>query len=180
MKTKLFLLSCFLFYSIEAYTQSAIFKAESGIFEIARQGTTEDLQAVLKNDPEAIYYKSTSGFYPLTISCYNGNLEVATALAHQVRDINEYSTSGTPLMAAVFKNYLDITKMLLDLDADVDIVDANGNTALHYAVRFSYVEIIRLLIAKGADIELEDNKGFSPLHYAELDKNEIIMNLLKN
>ena len=83
-------------------------------------------------------------------------------------------------MAAVFKNYLDITKMLLDLDADVDIVDANGNTALHYAVRFSYVEIIRLLIAKGADIELEDNKGFSPLHYAELDKNEIIMNLLKN
>ena len=180
MKTKLFVIICLLYNSIEANAQSGIFKSESDVFEIARKGTTEDLQNLLKNTPEAIYYESSSGFTPLTIACYNGNLEVATVLANQVRDINVNSSSGTPLMAAVFKNYVDIAKMLLDLDADVNMADANGNTALHFAVRFSYIEIVKLLIAKNADINLVDNKGFSPRYYAELDKNEIIMNLLKN
>jgi ankyrin repeat protein len=179
MRTKLFIIICLLYNSIEANAQSEIFKTESDIFDIARKGTTEDLQNLLKNSPEAIYYESASGFTPLTIACYNGNLEVATVLAHRVRDINAISSFGTPLMAAVFKNYVDITKMLLDLDADVNIADSNGNTALHYAVRFSYIEIVKLLISKNADIKLKDNKGFSPREYAELDKNEIIINLLK-
>lgn len=180
MKTKLFVIICLLNTSIEVNSQNGIFKSESTIFEIARKGTADDLQNLLENNPEAIYYESASGFTPLTIACYNGNLEVATALAQLVRDINVNSSSGTPLMAAVFKNNIDITKMLLDLGADANITDSSGNTALHFAVRFSYIDIVKLLIANGAEINLKDNKGFSPRHYAELDKNEIIINLIKN
>ena len=180
MKTKLFVIICLIYNSVDASAQSGIFKSDSDIFEIARKGTTEDLLNLLKNHPEAIYYESSSGFTPLTIACYNGNLEVATTLANQVRDINVNSTSGTPLMAAVFKNYVNIAKMLLDLDADVNIADSNGNSALHFAVRFAYLDLIKLLVSNGANINLKDNRGSSPRQYAELDKNEIIMNLLKN
>jgi len=179
MKIKLFIIIYLLYHSIEANAQSGILKSESDIFEISRKGTGEDLQTLLKNNPEAIYYESANGFTPLTIACYNGNLEVATSLAKQVRDINVNSSSGTPLMAAVYKNYVDIAKMLLNLKADVNIADTNGNTALHYAVRFVYLDLIKLLVSYGADINLKDNKGFSPWRYAELDNNEIIINLLK-
>jgi len=154
--------------------------AQSGIFEIARQGCVEDLQDILKNNPEEINYKNTSGFTPLTLASYNHNVEVATLLAKHVKNINANSDSGTALMAAVFKNDIDISKMLLDLGADPNIADPNGTVALHYATRLSNEGIIKLLVAYGADVNLEDNKGFSALDYALQDNNEPILQILKN
>ncbi|MCK5400446.1 MAG: ankyrin repeat domain-containing protein, partial [Flavobacteriaceae bacterium] len=61
--------------------------AQSGVFEIARYGCVEDLQYVLKDYPEVINYKNASGFTPLTLACYNGNIEVATLLAKNVENI---------------------------------------------------------------------------------------------
>lgn len=130
MKTSLFQIICFLIISINV-------NAQSGVFEIARHGCVEDLQYVLKNYPESINYKNDSGFTPLTLACYHGNLEIASLLAKQVENINVNSDSGTALMAAVFKNNIEITKMLLELNADPNIADQNGTTALHYVIRFA-------------------------------------------
>jgi len=154
--------------------------AQSGIFEIARHGCVEDLQDILKNNLEVINYKNTSGFTPLTLACYNGNLEVATLLAKKVENINVNSDAGTALMAAVFKNDIEITKMLLNMGADPNIADPNATSALHYATRFTNKEIIKLLVAYGADLNLKDSKGFSALDYALQGKDEAILKLLKN
>ena len=173
MKIRLFLIICFIFLSIEMTAQSAI-------FEIARHGCVDDLQYVLENNSDVINYKNSSGFTPLTLACYNGNLEVATLLAKKVENINVNSDAGTALMAAVFKNDIEITKILLDLGADANIPDTNGTTALHYATRFTNKEIIKLLVAYGADMNFKDSKGYSALDYALLDKDESILKLLKN
>lgn len=170
---KIFPIICFLFVSIEINSQN-------GIYEIARHGCVEDLQPILKDSPEVINYKNASGFTPLILASYYGNVEVAALLAKHVKEINVNSDSGTALMAAVFKNDIVITKILLDLGADANIPDPNGTTALHYATRFSNKEIIKLLVAYGADLNLKDSKGFSVLDYALRDKDESILKLLKN
>ena len=173
MKVKLLLIICSILVCFQM-------NAQSGIFEIARHGCVEDLQGILNNNPEVINYKNTSGFTPLTLACYNGNLEVATLLAKKVENINVNSDVGTALMAAVFKNDIKIAKLLLDFGADTNIADPNGTSALHYATRFTNKEIIKLLVAYGADINLKDSKGFSALDYALLAKDESILKLLKN
>ncbi|MEJ2112841.1 MAG: ankyrin repeat domain-containing protein, partial [Flavobacteriaceae bacterium] len=91
--------------------------SQNEVFEIARHGCTEDLQDIMKISPEAINFKNKSGFTPLILASYHGNLEVATFLAKHVENINVNSDSGTALMAAVFKNDIEITKMLLNLGA---------------------------------------------------------------
>ncbi len=173
MTIKQFIIFFFLLVSIGT-------NAQLNVYEIARHGCAEDLQDVFKNSPSLINFKNKSGFTALTIACYSGNIEVATLLAQHVDNINVNSDVGTPLMAAVFKNNIDIAKMLLDLGADVNIVDPKGTSALHYGVRFSNIDLIELLVDYGADIKLKDNKGFSPRDYAELDNNEFISKLLKN
>lgn len=153
--------------------------AQIDIYEIARNGCAEDLQMVFDNSPNLINVKNKSGFPPLTIASYSGNLEIATLLAKHVENIDLNSNVGTPLMAAVYKNNNDIAKMLLDLGADANIADTKGTTALHYAIMFKNIDLIKVLIDNGADIKLKDNKGLSPLDLAELDKNEHILEILK-
>lgn len=173
MKIKQLTIFYFLFASIGI-------NGQIDVYEIARHGCAEDLQVVFKNYPELINFRNESGFTPLTIACYSGNLEVATLLAKHADNINVNSKVGTPLMAAVFKKDIKIVKMLLDLGADVNITDSTGTSALHYGIKFTNIDLIKLLIDFGADINLKDGKGLSPWDYAELDNNEIILKLLKN
>ncbi len=172
MKKGLILFICLIFFSIEIDAQSAV-------FEFARHGCAEDLKYAFEDNPEAINFKNSSGFTPLTLACYNGNIETATFLAKRVENINVNSNVGTALMAAVYKENIEITKMLLEFKADPNIADLNETTALHYAVRFSNVELIKLLVAYGADINLKDDKGFSSWDYAIQNNNEPILKILK-
>lgn len=173
MKIKQLLIFCFLLVCNGSF-------AQIDIYEIARHGCAEDLQVVFEYNPNLINVKNESGFSPLTIACYNGNLEVAALLAKHVENINVNSKAGTALIAAVFKNDIKIAKMLLDAGADVNIADDKGITALHYGIKFKNIDLIKLLVNNGADVNLTDNKGLSPWDYAELDSNENVLKLLKN
>ncbi len=173
MKIKQLSFFCFLCVSQGIYSQI-------DIYEIARHGCAEDIQVVFENNPNLINLKNDSGFTPLTIACYSGNLEVATLLAKNVENIDINSEVGTPLIAAVFKNNIEISKMLIESGADVNISDAKGTTALHYGIIFKNSDLVKLLVDNGADINVKDNKGLSPRDYAEIDNNENILKLLKN
>jgi ankyrin repeat protein len=173
MKIKQSIIICFLIISQGIH-------AQIDIYEIARHGCAEDLQVVFDHDPNLINLKNESGFTPLTIACYNGNIEVATLLAKHADNINVNSNVGTPLMAAVFKNNIEITRMLIESGADVNIADDKGTTALHYGIVFKNSDLINLLVENGADINLKDNKGLSPWDYAKIDNDENILKLLKN
>ena len=71
---------------------------------------------------------------------------------------------------AVLCNARNIFDILLKKGADVNIKDANGNTALSDAV-FTYRGddgyFIETLIASGADVDLINNYGVSPKSLAE-------------
>ena len=72
----------------------------------------------------------------------------------------------------------DRVKELLDNGKDVNIVDKNNNTPLHYACQSNNIKIIRLLILRGANINSLNNKKVSPLSYACFCKKLEIAKLL--
>jgi hypothetical protein len=92
-------------------------------------------------------------------------------------------TKTTPLMAAAGlgttepleeageePEALEAVKLLLDLGADINAVDDNGDTAMHGAAYGAYPTVVNLLAQRGADPQIwkEKNKfGRTPLFIAE-------------
>jgi ankyrin repeat protein len=65
---------------------------------------------------------------------------------------------------------LEAVKMLLDLGADINAVDDNGDTAMHGAAYNNYPLVVKLLADRGADPKIwnQPNKqGVTPLFAAE-------------
>jgi ankyrin repeat protein len=92
-------------------------------------------------------------------------------------------TNTTPLMAAAGLGTtepleeageeveaLEAVKMLLDLGADVNAIDSNGDTPMHGAAYGAYPAVVKLLAERGANPQIwkEKNKfGRTPLFIAE-------------
>ncbi len=168
------LIFCFLITSL-----GVLRSQELPIFDIARNGTLEELKSAIKENPNSINTENDTGYTPLALACYYGNNEVAKYLIDRVQNIDATSNYGTPLMAATIKNNKELVTLLLKKDVNVNISDPNGTTALHYAVIFNFEEIAVLLIKAQADTTLKDNRGNSALDYAKLSGRQKIIQLLK-
>jgi ankyrin repeat protein len=71
--------------------------------------------------------------------------------------------AGTPPEA------LEAVKLTLELGNDVNVVDKNGNTAMHGAAFKQLPEVVKLLDAKGADVAIWNKNnvsGWTPLRIA--------------
>lgn len=53
--------------------------------------------------------------------------------------------------------------------AAVDVVDAEGRTALHRAARAGNAQEVQQLLARGASVDVIDKHGATPAHYASVD-----------
>ncbi|WP_395049180.1 ankyrin repeat domain-containing protein [Flavobacterium sp.] len=153
--------------------------SQQNIFDIARKGTVEELKTAMKQNPDVINSVNEEGYSPLILSSYRGNIEVAKFLINNVKDINGSSPMGTPLMAAVVKGNKEIVVALLENNANPNLTDANGTTALIYAVQFNNKDIVKLLLNFKADKSKIDNNGKTAFEYAVFSGNEEIINLFK-
>lgn len=73
----------------------------------------------------------------------------------------------------VIRNKLECVVALLSRGAETDLVDCDGNTALHLAVNQPSIPIpiLHSLIVFGADLNLLNNSGESPRHVVARSNN---------
>jgi hypothetical protein len=80
--------------------------------------------------------------------------------------VYEYETPLHEL--CLHRKNLELVEFLLDkgADDDIDAMDEDGHTPLHYACWYDNFEIAKLLIKRGADVNAENRWGLTPLHWA--------------
>jgi transcriptional regulator of NAD metabolism len=60
----------------------------------------------------------------------------------------------------------NVTKLLLEEGANIDIKDQNKNTPLHLAASNGHTDIVKLLVEKGSDLSAVNKDGGTPLQIA--------------
>jgi len=80
-------------------------------------------------------------------------------------DKKDFITGYTALHWAAKKGNRDMTQILLDMKAKVNITSNGGYTPLHLAAMSGNEEIVTLLLTAGADANLRDYSGRQPIHY---------------
>jgi len=99
----------------------------------------------------------------------SSNIELAESLINGNRElINEGidEDGNTPLHIAVRNNSIEIVKLLLDKNVDINIKDNDGMTALHIAVLQKNLTTVNLLLKHKARPNLGNKNGTSPLMLA--------------
>jgi len=93
-----------------------------------------------------------------------------------VEEMNGYS----PLYLAATLNQIEMMKELIKSGADVNLVDYEEKSALHYAAANGLGDVIKLLVDNKADVALKDSDGVTAEDVAEKVKEEEIVVFLKS
>lgn len=68
--------------------------------------------------------------------------------------------------AAAEYGQTQILDVLINKGANVNILDSNGATPLHYGVKHNRPNALRFLLERGASLAVKDSNGAAPLHWA--------------
>lgn len=74
----------------------------------------------------------------------------------------------TPLIKAILSNNIEIAKLLIENDCDVNKPDNELKTALHYTLAEGKDDLSVFLVLYGADINAKDRYSNIPREYANL------------
>ncbi len=142
-----------------------------------------DVNARLEHGRSGRGILTRKGATPFLLAAVTADLDYMRLLVELGADpLMPNAENCTPLMAAsgvgtmapgeeagTEPEVLEAVEMLLSLGADLNSVDANGETAMHGAAYKSLPRVVRLLAKKGAKIEVWNQKnkwGWTPLDIA--------------
>lgn len=115
-------------------------------------------------DPNTVNPK---GDYPLIVALREPSLRVVAALLENPQTRAEVRTAKdeSPLMLAALRGYVDVCRLLIARDADVN---KPGWTALHYAATGGHIDAMRLLLDNHAYVDAASPNGSTPLMMASM------------
>lgn len=142
---------------------------EIDIFEAASAGKFDVVAYLLYNNPDLVHQYNNDGFTPLALACYFGHYEVARYLAFKGADIDQPLNNGLgirPIHLAVAANHLDVVRMLIEHNVQINIQQQDGITPLHYAAKHGDPEMLILLLENDADLTITMEDGETPADLA--------------
>src|SRR5690606_8967190 len=132
------------------------------IHEACAIGLNDHLETMLQQKPETIDEISSHGFTPLGIASHFGQETIVRTLLAKHADPNMCSQNGFqvyPLHTALTGKFDNISKMLIEAGAEVNIVQNARITPLHIAAQQGNIDLIILLLEMGADITIKTDQG---------------------
>lgn len=102
------------------------------------------------------------------------------AAAHLFRQYGAKLDSDAFLSAFLWKRF-HIAEWFLQQGVDVNVADADGNTAIYYAVKRKYkMEHVQLLLRFGADVDRSGRDGWSARELAIKTKRSQVLRLMES
>ncbi len=152
------------------------FDKAAGIGDIAA------IQWFIEHKVDVNYCNPKNGWSPLMCAAQNGEIEVVRLLLLQNGvdvDLVNPENGDTALIYAVEMNHIKVVVLLLQNNANIHLLDKQGNSVLMIAAYKGFTEIINLLLQRNADINLRNPKnGFSASMFAAQNGHTDALNLL--
>lgn len=142
------------------------------MIEFAKEGNTKVLKE-LKNKGFNLDCYNKEGVSLLYEAAENGHSETVKFLLDEGIDPNASLKGMYPLIIAARKGYYNIVKMLLDYQADINVQDQAGWTALMYASSAfdgdtnDRLKTVDILLDGDADVTIENDEGMVAKYIAE-------------
>lgn len=113
------------------------------------------------------------GMTPLYNACRSGWGDVVELMIKKGADVDAESYGETPLLKVAGKkvNDVNLARILIKYDADVNAKDAQGNTPLYHAILNKNSAMIKLLLDNGADMYIKNKRGDTAARYILSKKN---------
>ena len=148
---------------------------DEDIFKACKDKNFERIKELIENGVD-INIQNHNGNL-LHYACYfSRNLNFIIFLINNGININFKTMCDrrTPLHIVCYNNSdidnldndLDIVKILINNEADINSIDIYGDTPLHDACCRGLIEIVDELISLGADLYKKNNRGNTPLNIA--------------
>ncbi len=128
-----------------------------------------------------------SGYTALNVAAVTGRVDAAAlliALGAKLETRSE-TVAGpieggpTPLWSAVRERHEDVVDLLIAAGANVNVMDADGNTVLGFAVYIGNLSIVELLLRAGADPKRAGNGASSAIDRATAVDQKDMLELLE-
>jgi cytohesin len=122
---------------------------------------------------DALYYAGTNleaedalGRTPFEVAAQRGCEPIARSLIRRHARVRFRPGTTTPLHWAAQNGQTNLIALYLELGANINAPNADGNTPIHIAHGAKRFDVLEFLLANGADINARDRGGNSILHLA--------------
>ncbi|XP_067653209.1 ankyrin-3-like [Haliotis asinina] len=148
----------------------------------AYHGKTEAFDILVKKGAD-LSVIDEDGDNILHSACRGGNLKIVTYILMQnIVDINSKGDEEmTPVMIAACLAKNEAFDILVKKEADLSVIDGDGDNILHLATRGGHVKIVNYILMQNiVDINAKNNDGVTPVMIAaRCAKREVFDNLVR-
>mmetsp|Transcript_42024 Transcript_42024/g.68171 ORF Transcript_42024/g.68171 Transcript_42024/m.68171 type:complete len:1040 (+) Transcript_42024:107-3226(+) len=141
------------------------------VLEAVTRGSVQAVRMLVEANGDCRCRDETAST-PLHIACANGLQQIVDIL---VKDGNAFldgfnHAGDTPLLLAVRNDFAGIVHILLENNANPNLTDRAGNTALHIAIMNGNEEMAKALLAHAANLDIRNQDDKLPLDMTDSEK----------
>jgi ankyrin repeat protein len=164
-------------FDINAFSSKGITLLHKSIDD----GNIKFMQSLLKNKDIDINAPDSEGSTPLELAIVFNEPKMVKILLN--KGAKEFNRNGfRPIHAAAFSGNIDLFKLFFSkANLDINSIDGNKRTPLHWAVQENNYDIVKYIIDNGGDVNAIDIGSNTPLLIAAGEGNaDVVKLLLKN